>query len=122
LRMLAVDPTRRASTQASVDVSLLAGASQSFYEIFNRWPTNLVELNRNPLKTAFYAGPFSDPWSRPYVYVAPTKDSAGRIQTYGADGDPSGKKTDGDALVEFKEWPPKNRREVSLQWRQPIPR
>src|SRR5262245_1615328 len=78
---------RRATTaQVSVDLHMLAGASQSFYEIFGRWPVNPTELTNNLRGVSIYAGPVSDPWGRAYAYVPPTMFAAGVIGTYGADG------------------------------------
>lgn len=82
-----------------LQLAALAHGCQSFYEVFNRWPTNFAELHHNAHNRLFFTGALVDHWGRPIVFVVPTDGSAGKVLTYGTDGIPDGDKTDGDCTI-----------------------
>jgi hypothetical protein len=84
------------------ELSALAFGCESFFEAFNRWPTNLDELRHNSRRHLFYTGALFDCWGQRYIYLAPTADAPGQVLTFGADANPHGNATDGDAAVLLK--------------------
>ena len=94
--------------KARSDISVFAGAVDSFYLATGKMPDNREGLPA--LVPGFIKVLPKDPWGNPYVYVQPGKNGPYDIVSYGADGREGGTGADADITsndIEVKELPKK---------------
>ena len=85
---------RAKKQRARADISVLAGAVDSFYLDKGRYPDNQEGLKA--LVPGFIKALPGDPWGRPYQYVQPGRHGTYDIVSYGADGREGGGGADAD--------------------------
>lgn len=95
--------TKAMEGRTQLALESIASAAQMFHTNQNRWPANLNELkNTADSRVRVSDDWLTDAWGRHFVYTAPSSNAPGRIETFGADGNPAGNKNDGDAAVTLK--------------------
>lgn len=82
---------RARQNAAKSEIATIDDALQTFYSIYNRYPTNQEGLKILTEKTKRIAQPLLkqppiDPWGRPYQYDNPGRHGAFDVFTLGADG------------------------------------
>ena len=97
---------RAKSQAAEVAMANLKGAVQLFYIDTGRYPTTgegLSALITAPADVDGWKGPYldgdadmTDPWGRPFTYVAPGEAGPFGLTTLGRDGQPGGTGEDSD--------------------------
>lgn len=106
---------RSKTTTARLQIRSLEAAMETMRLDIGRLPTEQEGLGllmqADPSQVAGWSGPYldkalpSDPWARPYIYIAPGADANGtpgapearaRVTSYGADGQPGGEGVNAD--------------------------
>ncbi len=106
---------RSKTTTARLQIRSLEAALETMRLDIGRLPTQqeglTLLMQGDPAQVTGWAGPYldkslpSDPWARPYVYVAPGADATGavgapeiraRVVSYGADGQEGGEGVNAD--------------------------
>lgn len=106
---------RSKTTTARLQIRSLEAALETMRLDIGRLPTQPEGLalltQAEPAQVPGWSGPYlektlpSDPWARPYVYIAPTADATGavgapeiraRVVSYGADGQEGGEGVNAD--------------------------
>jgi hypothetical protein len=87
-------------------VSEVGSAINQFDATYSRWPTNLSELLTNRQGYSFISSSrLVDRWKRPIFYEAPTRDTPGRVGSFGKDGRTGGADIDADFFIELGKFP-----------------
>lgn len=106
---------RSKTTTARLQIRSLEAALETMRLDIGRLPTDQEGLNllmrADPAQVAGWSGPYldkalpSDPWARPYIYVAPAANATGapgapeiraRVVSYGSDGQEGGEGVNAD--------------------------
>lgn len=83
-------------------------ACSNYHAHFGRWPTALEELVHNASNICFVSidSPGTDAWGHELIYINPgDSNSFGLIRSFGADGQPGGRRRNADLEVYF--WRPR---------------
>ena len=86
---------------ARAEVGVIAGALESFYSVYGRYPTNEEGLDVLRRKTEKLDEPLLtqdpvDPWGHPYQYNTPGRDGPYEVICFGSDGRDGGDGADAD--------------------------
>jgi general secretion pathway protein G len=86
---------------ARAEIGTISSALESFYTVYNRYPTNDEGLGILRQKTEKLTEPLLtraavDPWGHPYQYNAPGREGPYEVISFGADGRPGGDGGDKD--------------------------
>lgn len=106
---------RGKTTTARLQIRSMEAALETMRLDIGRWPTQqeglALLMQADPAQVAGWSGPYldkalpSDPWARPYIYVAPPAEATGaigapdaraRVISYGADGQEGGSGVNAD--------------------------
>jgi len=95
---------------AKVEIAKMREALESYYAIYNHYPTNEEGINAlvepsEKLPEGLLSKVPKDPWGNPYVYNSPGKEDVYDIICYGADGREGGEGADADILDDNADQP-----------------
>ena len=86
---------------ARAEIGNICSALESFYSVYNRYPTNeeglgILRQKTEKLTEALLTRDPVDPWGHPYQYTTPGRNGPYEVICFGADGRPGGDGADKD--------------------------